>query len=234
MRQKIYIYLITLICLLIANTTFAQRVPGYQGKRLILKVDPFAPLYQKGIIVGFDYVVMRRMAFSFTYNRAVRNYTQRIANYKQAFGNFPEEKGQISDNQVGVEIQFYPNKSIPAPQGTYVFTNYYQGIAKASGHTFDPRDGDFLQPYTIENLRTGTLSAGVGNKSIAWDIVVLEFDFALTLGFLRIPEDTPELVSNSFQSFTDRYGPNIYSFGELSGNGGMGMTGHLKIGFLLF
>ena len=219
---------------LICSTVASAQVPGYQGKRFILKVDPISPLYQKGIIAGFDYVVARQLAFSASYQYSNRDYTQRISAYKQTWGVFPENKGNIKDHQLGVEVQFYTNRSIPAPKGSYIYVNYFQGLAKATGDIYKQSGSELLTPYTIENLRSQVIAIGVGNKSIAWDIVVLEFDFGLALGNLVIPEEVDEDTIMSFQSFTDRYGPNIYSFGELTGNGGMGLAGHLRIGFLLF
>jgi len=216
-----------------ANSLQAQ-APGYQGRTFIVKVDPLAPLYQKGIIAGFDWVVSRHFAFAATYNRANRSYTQELANYRQTFGTFPDEKGTISDNQFGVEVQFYPNKSIPAPKGTYIFANYFQGLAIATGHSFDPRNGGQLIPYTIENIRSTTMGIGVGNKSIAWNRVILEWDFGIIGGLLNIPENILNETKMSFQSFTHKYGPNLYSFGEWFDNGGMGFSAHVKIGFLLF
>lgn len=226
-------WILILACWLGTNSANAQ-APGYQGRTFIVKFDPLAPIYQKGIIAGFDWVVSRHFAFATSYNRAQRSHTQELANYKQTFGVFPKEKGTISEHQMGVEIQFYPDRSIPAPKGAYIFANYYQGIATATGHTFNPRNGGTLEPYTIDNIRSSTMGIGFGNKAIAWDRMILEFDFGIVGGLLNIPEDVPEDVKISFQSFTDQYGPNLYSFGEWFDNGGMGFSAHLKIGFLLF
>ncbi|MGB0862392.1 MAG: hypothetical protein ACPG19_07975 [Saprospiraceae bacterium] len=226
----IILFLIGLIC----STEASAQVPGYQGKRFILKIDPLSPLYQKGIIASIDYVIARRLAFSASYQYSNRDYTQRISAYKRTWGTFPKNKGNIKDHQFGVEIQFYTNRSIPAPKGSYIYINYFQGLAKATGDVYKQSGSELLTPYTIENLRSQISAIGLGNKSIAWNIVVLEFDFGLALGNLVIPEGVNDSTVMSFQSFTDRYGPNLYSFGKLTGNGGMGLTGHLKIGFLLF
>ena len=134
----------------------------------------------------------------------------------------------------GVEVQFYTNRSIPAPKGSYIYANYYQGLAKATGDIYNQSGSERLTPYFIEGIKSQIAAIGFGNKAIAWDFVVLEFDFGLAIGNLVIPEGINENTIMSFQSFTDRYGPNLYSFGELAGNGGMGLTGHVKIGFLLF
>jgi hypothetical protein len=216
------------------GTIASAQVPGYQGKRLILKIDPLSPLYQNGIVAGLDYVVARRLAISVGYQYSNKNYIQRISAYKQAWGVFPENKGTIKDHQFGVEVQFYTNRSIPAPKGSYIYANYYQGLAKATGDVYHQSGSERLTPYMIEGITSQIAAIGFGNKAIAWDFLILEFDFGLAIGNLVIPEGVDESTIMSFQSFTDRYGPNLYSFGELAGNGGMGLTGHVKIGFLLF
>jgi hypothetical protein len=226
------------IGILISLTTSLQaqqrRVPGYQGKRFLVKVDPLSPIYQKGIIAGLDYVVGRQLAFSVIYNDADRQYLQRLSSYKQNFGRFPKEKGNIKDKQAGIEIQFFPNQSVPAPKGYFIFANYFQGFATGSGHTYDTRNGGQLIPYELDNLRTSSISLGIGNKSIFKNRIVFEFDLALTAGNIKIPVSTSSEQSFSFQSFTDQYGPNLYSFGEFLDNGGIGISFHLKAGALLF
>lgn len=235
MKKLIYILLVQLVLILSCPALHAQgHVPGYQGKRFLIKVDPASPLYQKGIFAGIDYVVGRRLAFSVLYNDSNREYIQRLSSYKQNFGRFPKEKGNIVDKQVGIEIQFYPNKSVPAPKGYFVFANYFQGFASAMGHTYDPRFGGQLIEYQLDNLRTSTTSVGIGNKSIIKNRFIFEFDLAMTAGNIKIPSTTSSEQSISFQSFTDRYGPNLYSFGEFMNNGGFGMTFHIKVGALLF
>ena len=234
MRRTNYIFTIATIFMMMF-TFFAQaQVPGYQGKRFIVKLDPLSPLSQKGIVAGVEYVVTRRIAFGATYQRSNKSYTQRISEYKQAWGVFPDEKGKILDNQFGVEIQYYPNKSVPAPQGSYIFANYFQGLAHAKGDIYDPRFSEHLTPYTIKNIRSSLFTIGLGNKAIAYKILVLEFDFGISMGNLNVPSEVGDATKMSFQSFTDQYGPNIYSFGELTGNGGLGLSGHVKVGFLLF
>lgn len=233
MKQLIYILLlVTLSCT--ALQAQQRRVPGYQGKRFLIKVDPITPLSQKGIFGGIDYVVGRQLAFSVLYNSSNREYTQKLSSYKQNFGAFPKEKGIINDKQVGVEVQFYPNKSVPAPKGYFLFANYFQGFALASGHIYDTGFGGQLLRYQLDNLRTSSFSLGIGNKSIFKNIIVFEFDIAMTAGSIKIPSTISSEQSISFQSFTDRYGPNLYSFGEFMGNGGIGMSFHLKVGSLLF
>lgn len=235
MKKLIYILLVHSVLILSSSTLQAQgSIPGYQGKRFLVKVDPISPLYQKGIFAGIDYVVGRRLAFSLIYNSANREYTQRLSSYKQNFGRFPEEKGTIDDKQIGIEIQFYPNKSVPAPKGYFLFANYFQGFALASGHTYDTRFGGQLIKYQLDNLRTSVTSIGIGNKSIFYNRFIFEFDFAIAAGNIKIPSTASSEQSISLQTFTDRYGPNLYSFGEFMNNGGMGMAFHLKIGALLF
>ena len=235
MRKLLYILLVHSVLILSSNTLQAQGpVPGYQGKRFLIKVDPVSPLYQKGILAGIDYVVGRHLAFSVLYNSSNRQYIQRLSSYKENFGRFPEEKGVINDKQVGIEMQFYPNKSIPAPKGYFVFANYFQGFAIANGHTYDTRFGGQLIEYSLDNLRTSTISVGIGNKSIIKNRFIFEFDFGITAGSIKIPSTASSEQSMSFQSFTDRYGPNMYSFGEFMDNGGLGMSFHLKVGSLLF
>lgn len=233
MKRFTYI-LITLGIFLSMCASVSAQVPGYQGKRFILKIDPFSPLYQKGIIANFDYVVARKIVFSVSYNQSERHYTQRLSAYKQAFGVFPEEKGGIEDKQVGIEIKFFPDKSIPAPKGIYAFSSYYQGFAIATGNTYNPRDNGRLESYQIDNLRSSTITVGIGNQSIVKDKMVVEFDFGIAAGNFQIPDSTPEDAAMSFQTFTDKYGPNVYSFGELFDNGGVGFSFHLKVGYLLF
>lgn len=219
---------------LVCGTVASAQVSGYQGKRFIFKIDPLSPVYQKGIVAGFDYVVARQLAFSVGYQYSNKDYIQRISAYKQTWGVFPDNKGNIKDHQFGVEVQFYTNRSIPAPKGSYIYANYYQGLAKATGDVYHQSGSELLSPYMIENIRSQIAAIGFGNKVIVWDFLILEFDFGLAIGNLVIPEGVDESTIMSFQSFTDRYGPNLYSFGELTGNGGMGLMGHVKIGFLLF
>ena len=123
---------------------------------------------------------------------------------------------------------------MPAPKGYFVFANYFQGFASATGHTYDTRLGGQLIEYQLDNLRTSSTSIGIGNKSIIRNRFIFEFDFAMTAGNIKIPSTASSEQSISFQSFTDRYGPNLYSFGEFMNNGGLGMSFHLKIGSLLF
>lgn len=222
------------VLILMASTATAQ-VSGYKNKRFIIKIDPLAPIYQKGVLVNLDYVVARKLVFAVAYNRAIRKHTQRISLYKQVTGAFPEDKGIIDEHQFGVELQFYPNKSLPAPVGIYIFANYFQGLATVTGNSFAPNTPPtFLKDYEIDGVRSNTFTFGIGNQGVVWERVTLGFDFGLTVGALGTPSTTPEDAAVSFQSFTDRYGPNIYSFGELLNNGGMGMSGHLRIGMLLF
>ena len=235
MRKTTYILTtIVLALIMIFAPDASAQVPGYQGKRFIVKVDPLSPLYQRGIVAGVDYVLFRRLAIGATFQSSNRRYTQRISEYKKAWGVFPSELGRIRDTQFGLELQLYPNKSVPAPQGSYVFFNYSMGFASAEGDIYDRMVSERLTPYTIENIQSSQIALGLGNKVIAYKILVLEFDFGLTLGTLSIPNEVNEATKMSFQSFTDQYGPNLYSFGELMGNGGLGLSGHVKVGVLLF
>lgn len=235
MRKLIYILLVHSILILSSNALHAQgHVPGYQGKRFLVKTDPIAPLYQKGIFAGIDYVIGRHLVFSVLYNSSNREYVQRLSAYKQSFGRFPKEKGVINDKQVGIEVQFYPNKSVPAPKGYFIFANYFQGFAVASGHSYNTNISNQLIEYQLDNLRTSSMTLGIGNKSIFKNVIVFEFDFGITGGNIKIPSTASTEQSISFQSFTDRYGPNLYSFGEFMENGGIGMSFHVKVGALLF
>lgn len=235
LKKLIYILLVHSVLIFSSAGLQAQRnVPGYQGKQFLIKVDPVSPLYQKGIFAGIDYVIGRRLALSVLYNASNRKYTQRLSSYKQVFGRFPKEKGVINDKQVGLEVQLYPNKSVPAPKGYFIFVNYFKGVAVGKGHTYDTRLANELPEYQIDKLQTSTASIGIGNKSIIKNRFIVEFDIAMTAGNIQIPSDTPPEQSISFQSFTDRYGPNMYSFGEFRNNGGLGMSFHIKTGALLF
>ena len=236
MKKRLYILTVTILCLAFSTWVEAQnnRAPGYRGKRFIAKVDVVAPIAQNGLNIGIDYVVSRQLAFSINYNSLNKEYTQRLANYKQNFGIFPEEPGTINDKQIAVELQFYPNKSVPAPQGYYILLNYALGIAQATGHVYDVRLGGYLDPYQLDNLRTTSIFMGIGNKQIIRDFFIFEFDFGFRAGNIQLPSTVTDAQAVSFQSFTDKFGPNLYSFGELFSNGGLGLNFHLKVGCLLF
>lgn len=215
-------------------TLSAAQAPGYQGKRLTLSVDPVAPLYQSGFYAHVDYVVSRQFAFSVIVQQGLREYTPRISFYKQEWGRFPAGSSGIRDVQVGVGLQYYFDPSIPAPQGGYVFAHYRQGLASAWGGLYEAGD---LRPYDdfdVGGIQSQFVAVGVGNKTIFRDRWLFEFDFGLSAGNLYLPQDMEESVRLHIQSMSDRYGPNIHSFGALMDNGGFGFSGHVMLGFLLF
>ena len=80
---------------------------------------------------------------------------------------------------------------------------------------------------------------GFGYQTILRDIVAIDFCMGVAMGALDVGEGTTKdgrdynyLVSG----FSDKYGPNIVSFGNWRQGkaGGMGLNANLKIGILLF
>ena len=162
-----------------------------------------------------------------------KRFNQRLEDYFLAIGTYPSERGQIEDFQLIGAFKYYINYSEVAPDGMYVFAEYAQGLANAKGHFFDSRI-NVLETYIIDNIRSQRLSLGFGQQTILWNKVTLGYDFGATFANLDIGSTVNLQHALAFESFADRYGPNVYSFGEWHATGGFGLSVHLKMGVLLF
>lgn len=221
---------------------FGQANTGFQGKRFILKTDLMAPLVDKGVDISTEYVIFRTVVVGAGFNFTGRDYKQKLESYKFRYGSYPEEKATLKDFQVYAVAKLFLNNAIPAPQGSYAFAQIHLGRADIKGNYYQVDnvnpENESLLSYSSENIRSRKFTAGFGYQEVLLNFITLDFDFGLTLGALNASEKfTINRQDFNFVhgGFGDRYGPNVYSFGEWGLNqGGIGLTVNLRVGILLF
>lgn len=191
------------------------------------------PIFENGWSMEIDYVVSRNIILSAGITATARRFNQPLEDYYNLIGTYPTERGQINDFQLRGELKYYMNYAEVAPEGIYLYASYAQGLASANGHYFET-SRKILIPYIMDNVRSQRFAIGFGQQIILWNRITLGYDFEITFANLNLGEGTPIQHALAFESFADRYGPNIYSFGEWQATGGFGLSGHLKVGALLF
>ncbi len=236
------VILFTLVMLSSWASSYGQS-SGYQGKRVIAKIDLLSPLVNRGIDAGIEVAVFRRMSFYLGTSYSNKKYKQFLEDYKFRNGSYPIERSRIRDLQGELILKVFTSRAIPAPKGSYFFLGGGVGTADISGNDFLHNNADPENERYISYLNTGILSNkykfGFGYQDIIKGFIVLDFDIGVTLGSLSVRgqlEDDCDNCNFLFAGFTNKYGPNIYSFSEWAKNnpGGLGLSAHIRIGFLLF
>jgi hypothetical protein len=232
-------YSYTLLILCIYSTVVGQ-VSGYQGKRWILKTDVLAPILERGATAEVEYITTRFLGITSHISYSADRFKQILPGYKLRKGEDPTEKAQIADFQFGLGTKIYFNNVLPAPKRNYFFARILAGRTSIKGNYFifdeDNPNNEFYQAYSVKNVPTVRTAIGFGYQTVVFNFVVLDFDLGIATGALLLDNPKNDADYNYLtQGFSDRYGPNIYSFGNWRQGkaGGMGLNANFKIGILL-
>lgn len=213
---------------------------GYQGKRLMFKTDIVSPISERGINMGFEYVVLRNVVIGLDFSLTGRQYTQNLQTYYDLHGEYPPIKASIRDMQAGITAQYFLNTALPAPKGTYLFGKYSIGQADIFAVDHIMREGkeDYLEGFQIENISSRQFDLGVGYQEVFFGFLLVDFDVGMSAASLFLNSNNDELPPHRrdiIAAFADKHGPNIFSLGTWRDTpGGIGLSAHLKIGILLF
>jgi len=214
---------------------------GYQGKRLMFKTDVISPITERGINVGFDYVVLRNLVIGADFSLTGKKYKQRLENYYAVHGNYPSSKAHIRDMQAGFTVRYFLNAALPAPKGSYIFSKYSIGQADIFGNHYDDggdNPADYvLEAFKITRVPSSQIDVGLGYQEVVFGFLVLDFDVGLSAASLFTDNKNTNGTdySNLISNFASKHGPNILSMGSWHDRpGGIGFSMHLKVGILLF
>jgi len=227
----------TILLLLCCSLAFSQ-VPGYRGKRVMLKTDVLAPILDRGFDAEAELVVTRRFSAMIGFKYSGKRFKQRLQEYKNINGSFPDQKAILDEKQIGAGIYYFMDAAIPSPKGKYLFARYYYGRSEIEGNFYD-QELERLLDYTARHVRSSKAQLGFGYKEIFLDLITLDFNFGVTLASMNASENlTFDGQNYNFvlDGIADNYGPNLGSFGGWNSNlpGGFGLNINLKVGVLLF
>jgi len=213
---------------------------GYQGKRLMFKTDIVSPISERGVNMGFDYVVLRNVVVGLDFSLTGKQYTQNLPTYYELHNTNPPIKASIRDMQVGITGQYFLNTALPAPKGSYIFGKYAIGQADifAVDHIMREGKDDYLEGFQLKNISSRQFDLGVGYQEVFFGFLLVDFDFGMSAASLFLSRNNEELPPHRrdiIANFADKHGPNIFSLGTWRDTpGGIGLSIHLKIGILLF
>jgi hypothetical protein len=231
------------ICLL-SLPLFAQNV-GFQGKRAILKFDAVSAFTERAVAAEMEYVLNRNFAVFAIGNYSNRHYTQRLPAYTLRSGKeIPSDTlGKVTDVQFGMGVKIYFSNSMPAPKRNYFFASYQLGLAEVEGDYFKysalKPDEEGLNWYRLRQVPSSRIVTGFGYQTFFWNRVSADFSMGIAMGALELnggPKNSECDYNCYVAGFSDKYGPNVLSFGNWRAGkaGGLGLNLQLKIGVLLF
>ena len=216
---------------------------GYQGKKFLIKIDALTPALERGIAAELEYAFHRNFAATVQFGYTNAHYKQVLPGYELHTGLVLTDKAVIRDVQVGIGGKVYFNNALPAPKRNYFFARYLVGKADIKGNYFtfnalDPSK-EYLQDFSLSGVGTSRTTVGFGYQNIFWNIVALDVDMGISLGALTLTnKNTADGQDYNYiiTGFSDRYGPNITTFGNWRQGkaGGIGLGVSVKIGVLLF
>lgn len=212
---------------------------GYQGKRMMFKMDLVSPVSERGINAGLEYVVLRNIVLGVDFSLTGKQYTQHIQTYYDIHGKYPKSKASIRDMRAGIIGQYFLNSALPAPKGSYIFGKYYLGQADvfAVDHIMEGEQS-ILQGFEISGVPSHQFNIGVGHQEVFFGFLLVDFDFGMSAASLfldRSKNETSAYRKDIVAAFAENHGPNIISMGSWrSVPGGIGLSIHLKVGILLF
>ncbi len=246
MLTRTYTSLLALFFVLLLNLVAANcdaQSSGYQGKKFLIKVDALTPALERGIAAELEYAFHRNFAATLQFGYTNAQYKQVLPGYELHTGLVLTDKASIRDLQVGIGGKVYFNNALPAPKRNYFFARYLVGKADINGNYFtfnalDPSK-EYLQDFSLSGVSTSKTTVGFGYQNIFWNIVALDIDMGISLGAITLTNKNSsdgQDYNYIITGFSDRYGPNIATFGNWRQGkaGGIGLNASIKIGVLLF
>ena len=209
-----------LLLLLLLNAVVIAKVPGYQGKRFILKTD-LASLVDLGGSVSMEIAIARHMTIEPEYR--FYNKTVKFTLVNEQENTYSptktKQKAHIVEHAVFLGVKFFPSKSKTAPKGFYTFFKFGLGRANITSKGYDTeyiQNPDFpteyiptqvIKDYKLNNVRTLHIVGGVGVNYIFAKRVVADIAWGIQYSSMNAKE-----YKNNLDGYTNKFGPNVVTF----------------------
>lgn len=215
---------------------------GYIGKRFLVKTDLATPLLDKGFEAGIEATVLRNLSIYLKFETSRNQYEQFLEDYKLRFGEYPEELASINSYQFGLQFNYFSSKAVPAPKGTYWYSSINLGKADLEWNEFFhnnlfPDQEKYVQ-YRENGILSSKVELGIGFQEFAWKILVFDFNLGVNYGTLHLSNYLDNCDDCDFirADYMGNFGPNLITLSRRASNnpGGVGVSIHARVGFLLF
>jgi len=244
--KKIY----TIVIILLLPFSSFAKVPGYQGKRFILKTD-LSSLVDLGGSASLEMAIARHLSIEPEYRFYNKTIKFPLVNTVQTQYSYDvtrtTEKAHIVEHAVFLGLKLFTSKSKTAPKGFYTFIKFGLGRANITtkGYASESIENpDFpgeyietsvLKNYKLKNVRTFHTALGIGVNYIFAKRLVADIAWGIQYSKMNAKQ-----YKYYLDGYTNKFGPNVVSFMPPAVNKqdelrfGLGFMFKASIGILLF